>query len=132
MKYLIFLLLFLTACRQNTSDFMQVPGANATTECPLYKKGKILPIARITFEKQSIKLKEKDRSILSEVAEIHRRCGGNIVVNGYSLSSEDKDYGLLRAGVVFKELEKNGVSAPFMTFNQKAGEKIDVDVSLQM
>ncbi len=149
MKHLVFLLLILAACGQDTSDFMQKPGASAKTECPIYKKGQLLPIAKITFETEltseekrleedlhpkaeTFLLTSQDQSILSEVAQMHYRCGGNIRIEGYRLTSEDKDYGLLRAGIVFKELEKNGVADRFMTFKQKAGEKTDVVISLQM
>ncbi len=132
MKYLIFLLFVLGACSQNRSDFMQKPGAEAKKECPLYKKERLLPIAKITFDVKSLTLTPQDQSILSEVAEMHRRCGGRILINGYRLSSEDEDYGLLRAGIVFKEIEKAGVASRFMRFNQKAGEKTDVVISLQM
>ncbi len=132
MKYLVFLLLLLAACGQNSSDYMQKPGANAKKECPIYKKGHQLPIAKIVFEQQSLVLEAQEKSILAEVAEMHQRCGGVIVIEGYKLAQESENYGLLRAGVVFKELEKNRVPARFMEFNQKIGEKTDVVISLKM
>ncbi len=132
MKYLVFLLLLLTACGKNAPDFMQKPGVEAKKECPIYKKGQQLPIAKIAFEPQSLSLTKKDEDILSQVAEMQKRCGGFILIDGYQLAQEGKDYGLLRAGIVFKALEKKGTSERFMDFNPKTGEKTDVIISLKM
>lgn len=132
MKYFVFSLLILTACSQDAYDFMQNPGANAKQECPIYKKGQLLPVAKITFDEQSLNLTAKDESILSEIVEMHYRCGGHVVIDGYRKATEASDYGLMRAAILSKELEKKGLSPRFMTFNPQAGEKTDAVISLQM
>ncbi len=132
MKYFVFFLFILTACSQDKYGFMQNPGANAKTDCPIYKKGQLLPLAKITFDLQSLVLTDKDEDILSEIVEMHYRCGGHILIDGYKKAAEDSDYGLMRAAIISKELEKKGLNSRFMTFNPQAGEQTYAVISLQM
>lgn len=131
MKKIILPLIFLAACAQETPDFMQSAGANAKKECPIISSGQTVLVAKIIFDKQSLELSSKDQEILAEVADMYQRCGGKIVINGSNLSSEPADYGFLRAGVVFKELEKNRINPNVMDFKQQNNATRDVIVSFK-
>ncbi|MFV0432197.1 MAG: hypothetical protein ACK5MJ_08505 [Alphaproteobacteria bacterium] len=131
MKKILLFLVLLSACSQNSPDFMQVPGTQAAKKCPIIQKGQTVAVAKISFEAQSIKMPEDAQAILSEVAEMHRRCGGQILVNGSSLSAEPKDYGYLRAGLVYKELEKQRAIISYGKFTQKDNSTRDVTISFK-
>lgn len=131
MKKIILPLVFLAACTQETPDFMQSAGANAKKECPIISSGQTVSVAKITFDQQSLELASKDKEILGEVADMYQRCGGKIIISGSNSSAEASDYGLLRAGVVFKELEKNRVRPNVMDFKQKNNATRDVLVSFK-
>ncbi len=131
MKKILLLLIFLSACAREDPDFMQAAGVDAKKECPIIKDGQTISVAKITFKKESLTLSSKDKNILSEVAEMYQRCGAQVLINGSSISAEPSDYGYLRAGIVFKELEKKRIHPNDMDFKQKNNATRDVIVSFK-
>lgn len=111
------LLMLLSSC-SHRADLSLYPSDLVAKNCPIYQKEQKINIAKITFETQSLSLDKKAKTLLEEVAEMSKRCRAFVDIKGYQQSSEPKDYGLLRAGVVAKEIEKQGVFQPYIKFSQ--------------
>ncbi len=116
--YFLGLVILSCSCSSHLADLSLYPSTLAKKNCPIYQDKQKINVAKITFEAQSLTLDAKAKTLLEETAEMSKRCRSFIQITGYQQANEPKDYGLLRAGLVAKEIEKQGVFQPYMHFSQ--------------
>lgn len=129
MRYFVFIFSFflLSSC-QDAPSFSLNEVQAIEKRCPLYEEGSIVPVAKITFEDSSLTLDEEARKVIQNVALIYKRCQMPLELVGKQKSNEPKDYGLLRAGLVSKELEKAMVPQKDLDFSTSKEEATSVSI----
>ncbi len=114
------LMILLCSCGAHQADLSLYPSDLVTKNCPIYQEKQKVHIAKITFEPHSLTLDSKAKALLEEAAEMSKRCRAFIDIKGHQKPNEPKDYGLLRAGLVAKEIEKQGVFQSYIHFSQSS------------